>query len=229
MNLLFPPFSSIERRVLEDLVKHADKSVARRLSRRIRQINLVQRSSDKTEVIFYWWANGSVKFDSATRLAEWPGRTAKLAQAIYKTGSGQLKVRFRLVDGQLSAMELSAPLSKRHKLSLISMEFRPMADADSDSAREALARKLPQDYVGVARSADVQSIAGCTIFGVDEVYSVHRSGRSMLVLAEIHDKGVIGIDEDTKEERYWFLGYEGEGPIDVGTDFRRSVESALHN
>ena len=234
LNWIFPPIRRVEKRLFRDLIGRADAAVAERIAKRVEQINLVQRSTDGQEINLYSWVRGKAFFDPDTALSEWGEGEAVLAEAIYKIDGETVCAKFFLVDGQLCSLNFSACIVRGSNLELQSLDFNSPVP-ESDLSREArdtvapqhskIARKLPRDFVRIAQSNGDAIRDDCTILPTDEQYLVQLDGRSILILAEIHDQGLIGVYEDRTEDEYLFLSYEGERPANVGKEFERAVES----
>jgi hypothetical protein len=128
-------FNSLELRVLRETMRRLDPGSAKRMQRRMDQVNLVQRLEGGEEVNSYQMVGGRPNLDRSTALRSGSGESL-LASFSVTCGRGErVAGRIWLVDGVLFSLEFDKPtegLLDAESLT-ISVELAPV-DAASEGA-----------------------------------------------------------------------------------------------
>jgi hypothetical protein len=87
--------------------------------------------------------------------------------------------------------------------------------------------KLPDDYPEIVSQLEGLIVENVSILGLSEIYLVHLPDADFYFLAEIHGEGMLGVKEGSQDQKLYFRSYEGDKQEELGTSFRRAVESYL--
>jgi hypothetical protein len=112
---------------------------------------------------------------------------------------------------QWSMQNLKEPLPKEQRLSLL----------------KQLYVKLPTDYVDLVTQTEGAEINGYRILGLSEIRNLVLPEANYSVLVELGKRGVLGVRQDDQDAQIYFLRYEDERPLAMGTSLRSAVESQL--
>lgn len=223
LNWLVPPLRPSELAVVDVLVNSVDERTAKYLRARVELINFVQRSSDGREIMLYVIRRGKVQFEAGSQVPGWPRRDAIIATAIFDVGSQQIQAKYILVDGQLCSIELSQQIPRTVVPNLKNIRVYSPSDPATTSITDT---DLPDEYLQVGGTDGVLA-EGYSVIPRRDVYSVSVDGTQYIVLAEILDKGMIGVEKARSEKGYFFLSYEGHRPSEAGSSFMEAIKTSL--
>jgi hypothetical protein len=85
---------------------------------------------------------------------------------------------------------------------------------------------LPSDYVELLSQTDGLQVERCRVYGLSDVREVVLPDATYYVLAEMEDRGVLGVRQGQPDGELFFFAYEGDG-VAVGKSLRAAVEMLL--
>jgi hypothetical protein len=209
LNLFVPPLRPIERIVLDAWLAKADPETRSIGAEQIARYNLVQRGAGGREVNLY-----SIKYGlflaEVPRLLPRVGREAVLG-AVTLTVRGQAVVcEVHAANGRLFSLvfEREPTLGVRRN-EIVVCDVRPVLPSPTPDRN----RSLPDDYDDVvarfgARD-DGQEIA---LLDRKDLHVVHLEEGDFLILAELPDRGMLGVESRRQSGLVYFLSYDGRPP-----------------
>lgn len=101
---------------------------------------------------------------------------------------------------------------------------RPLTVTERESRIQEIPARLPRDYLRLMAEADGLEVGSWTIYGLAQVHGIALDDAEYQVLAELHDRGILAIENDT--ENLYFLPFDGSvrAPIPA---FTREIEVRL--
>lgn len=105
----------------------------------------------------------------------------------------------------------------------------PLAVERTKSMIARIDANLPDEYLELVFKTGGFEFKNIAILGISEVHRVDVAAGSYYCLAEVHDRGVIGVKVASKDKEMYYLDYDRNDPIPVDTSFRATIEAIAEN
>lgn len=102
----------------------------------------------------------------------------------------------------------------------------PLERAERERLLGNVAASLPEDYLEVAAQCDGFVVGNCSVLGPSGVHQIVMPDADYYVLVEVEAEGVIAVKAGAGGELF-YLDYDGTASANLGTSFRRAVETVL--
>lgn len=103
----------------------------------------------------------------------------------------------------------------------------PLKEEERQRLLKRIDAKLPKDYLEIVDQCEGFVIQDCQIFGLSDIYDTVGSEHNYYLLAELIDKGMVGVREKTEDGGLYFLDYGGGDVVELGDSFRQAIEDIL--
>jgi len=87
--------------------------------------------------------------------------------------------------------------------------------------------QLPKDYLEVIEQCEGFAIQDCQVLGLSDIYDIVESEHNYYLLAEVMDKGMVGVRDKSKDGKLYLLDYGGGDVVELGDSFRHAIEGFL--
>jgi len=103
----------------------------------------------------------------------------------------------------------------------------PLSSAKRETILQQFGIKVPPDYKDLLVQTEGLKAGNCTILGASQIRKIVLPLKTLCVLAEVDEQGVIGVEQENEEYELFFLDNEADDFRSVGFSLRAAVEEKL--